>query len=150
MSNITINTRGFVELANKLNTDMSKVLDRAIFKVGNFMENEAKKNINESVYSSTPSEFYKRTGKARQSIILQKQGTGKVRVYMGVNYGRYLEEGTGIYANNKPFFTTFGGKLDKPIKYKGMKKRPFWQKSVEATQSQAQTIIDNEVKKALN
>ena len=150
MSNISIDTRGFVQLSKKLNTDISKVLDRAVFRIGNYMENESKKNLNDSVYGSTPSTWYRRTGKARQSIVLQRQGNAKVRVYMGVNYGRYLEEGTGIYAGRKPFFTTFGGQLPRAIKYKGMKKRPFWKKSIEATRGQAQTIMNNEVKNALN
>ena len=141
-----LDLKGNVEITKKLNTGANSLAKRAIFLVINKMETLAKQNISASVYSSTPSEVYTRSGKAQQSIIGQQSSDLSGRVYMGVNYGKYLEGGTGIYAGNNPYWTSFGGLLDHPIYYQGMEARPFWAPAIKETKQNIPVLL----KKAAN
>jgi len=147
MSNISVQTKGFVEVSRKLKTGVGDKVSRVVFLVGNYMETTAKKNINQSVYQSPKSSWYSRTRKAQQSIAMQKLGDYKAKVFVGVNYGKYLEGGTGIYAGHKPFWTTFGGQIKKPILYKGMKARPYWKPALLTTQKEVPNILNKEFSK---
>ena len=147
---IDIQTLGFEKTGQLLRQGASEPLAKAVAKTANYLETTAKKTIRDVVYKSKKSEWYKRTGKASQSIVASKLDPLAWRVFVGVNYGKYLEEGTGIYHTpgaRKPFWTTFGGRLKQPIKYKGMKARPFWLPSIKATQAKAPEFLKQEVDK---
>jgi HK97 gp10 family phage protein len=144
---LELSTTGFIEASKRLKVGARPAIAKAVFRVANVMETTAKKNLQKSVYASPKSTWYSRTGKAQQSITIAKLDDLQSRVYMGVKYGQYLERGTGIYAGRKPFWTTFGGQLDRPIKYKGMRSRPFWMPAVEATKKQIPEILQKEIDK---
>lgn len=138
---IELTTKGFVELSKKLKQEyrdsIKTNLGRMVFRVGNKMETTAKQNIRQSVYSSEKSPLYpKRSGKAQQSIILERKDELTARVFMGVDYGRYLEEGTGIY-HESGAHTPWRGNIP-TIGWrwiKGMKARPFWKPAIKTTRT---------------
>jgi hypothetical protein len=137
-------------LTKKLKTGASKITDRAVFLTMNKMETLAKQNIRKSIYRTTPpGKPFKRTRKAVQSITGDQSSSTSARVFMGVDYGKYLEKGTGIYAGHRPYFTTFGGILPHPIKYKGMKARPFWVPAIEETREAIPSLLKKAVKESL-
>lgn len=138
---------GFIEASKRLKVGARAALGKAVFRVANAMETTAKINIKQSVYSSEKSFWYKRTGKAQQSIAVAKLDDLQSRVFMGASYGQFLERGTGIYAGRKAFWTTFGGQLDRPIKFSGMRKRPFWIPAIESTKKQIPEILEKEINK---
>lgn len=141
-------TSGFVEVSKRLKVGARPAIAKAVFRVANVMETTTKKNIRNSVYASPkPLAPFSRSGKAQQSITVAKLDDLQSRVYMGVNYGQYLEYGTGIYRGRKPYWTTFGGQIDRPILYKGMKARPFWIPAVESTKKQILEILKSEIDK---
>jgi HK97 gp10 family phage protein len=146
---LTIDEKGAVQTLGNYTKRLEKAgkvaTQRAVFLTMNYMETQAKKNINKAIYQS-PAGKYTRSGKAQQSIIGQMLSTNSARVYMGVNYGKYLEEGTGVYNGRKPYFTTFGGLLPNPIFYKGMKPRPFWVPSVKETKKEIPKIFEKVIK----
>jgi hypothetical protein len=148
---LTVSESGDIDVLNtKLKQGATKTISRAIFLVMNYMETAAKKNLNEGVYqTATPGSPFKRTRKAQQSIVGQMQSSQSARVYMGVNYGKYIEEGTGIYNGRKPYWTTFGGILDYPIFYKGMKARPFWAPAIKETKSNLPDLLAKAAKDTL-
>jgi len=137
---------GWVTTSKKLKEGSRSLTANVLTRVATFMERTAKEKIQQSVYAS-PTGVYKRKGKARQSITRGVISPTQQRVFMGVNYGQYLEEGTGIYNGRKAYWTTFGGLLDHPIKYKGMKARPFWKPSIEETQENIPRILEEEASK---
>jgi len=145
---LSLSTSGFVEASKRLKIGARGAIAKAVFKVANKMETTAKKNIQKSVYASPkPGKPFRRFGKAQQSITISKLDDLQSRVYMGVNYGQYLEYGTGIYRGRKPYWTTFGGQLENPVFYKGMKPRAFWIPAVETTKKQIPEILQNEINK---
>jgi hypothetical protein len=144
---LDVDTKGDILVVKRLQTGSKKVVKRAVFLVMNKMETLAKQNINLAVYSTTAGK-YKRSGKAQQSIIGQQTSDTSARVYGGVNYLKYIEEGTGIYHEpdaRKPYFTTFGGLLQNPIYYKGMKARPFWAPAIKETRNETPSLIKKAV-----
>ena len=146
---INIQTTGDIQkVKNTLKNGGQKLVRRVILLTMNDFETNAKKNIRKSVYQSEKGK-YKRSGKALQSITGRMLSNSKAKVFMGVDYGRYLETGTGIYNDRTPFWTTFGGLLDKPIKYKGMKARPFWQPAVEQTKKNIPILLKKANKEIL-
>jgi len=84
---LSVETEGIDKLNKKLK-GYKTVAGRVVTRAAALFEREAKKNIRKSVYAS-PKGKYKRTGKARQSIIRSPLGNNTERVYMGVNYGKY-------------------------------------------------------------
>lgn len=136
----SLHIKGNDILVKKLSKGATNAISKAVFLVGNFFETKAKENINKSVYQSSASTWYKRTGKAQQSIVMQQLSSEKAKVFMGVKYGKYLEEGTGIYAGHRPFFTTFGGQLKRAVKYKGMRARPFWKPAISETRKEVKNL----------
>jgi HK97 gp10 family phage protein len=148
MINININNSAFISTSNNLKKGANPLITRVITRVATYMEREAKKNLL-TVISATPAGEYRRTGKSRQSIMRAPTGKLQQRVFMGVDYGKYIEEGTGIYIGRKPWYTSFGGLLDHPIYYKGMPARPFWKPAIEATKQNIPRIIREESKKQL-
>jgi len=145
---LELSTTGFIEASKRLKVGARGAISKAVFRVANVMETTAKKNLQKSVYASPkPSAPFSRSGKAQQSITVAKLDDLQSRVYMGVKYGQYLERGTGIYAGRKPYWTTFGGQIDRPILYKGMRARPFWMPAVEATKKQIPEILQKEISK---
>ena len=134
---IKVTDTGFIELQKKLDTPLKGRLSDFVRRAGNEMETTAKKNINASVYQSEVSPFYDRTGKAQQSIVMEMQSTLTARVFMGVDYGKYLEYGTGIYHTpdaRTPWFTSkIPGTNGKTVYIKGMKARPFWHPAIDST-----------------
>lgn len=145
-ADISIDQRGFTKIKKKMDEGVKKPLANAITRVATFMERTAKENLQDSVYKS-PTTWYSRTGKARQSITRGVINPLTQRVFMGVKYGQYLETGTGIYNGRKPFWTTFGGRLERPIKYKGMQARPFWKPAIKETRKNIQRIVKEEITK---
>jgi HK97 gp10 family phage protein len=141
-------TTGFKEATKRFKTGARVAISGAVFRVANVMEITAKKNIRNSVYASPkPSAPFSRSGKAQQSITVAKLDDLQSKVYMGVNYGQYLEYGTGIYRGRKPYWTTFGAQIPRAILYKGMKARPFWMPAIEETKKQIPSILKNEIDK---
>lgn len=108
---------------------------------------EVRRKIQESVYDKPNSGLYTRSGKAKQSIHSEAIDSDTYRVYVGVNYGRYIEFGTGIYAGRKAYWTTFGGLLDHAILYRGMPARPFFYPAVKQIKSNIPQIIAREQSK---
>jgi HK97 gp10 family phage protein len=145
---LQLTTNGFVETSKRFKLGARPAISKAVFRVANLMETTAKKNIKKSVYSSPkPSAPFSRSGKAQQSITVAKLDDLQSKVFMGVEYGQFLEYGTGIYRGRKPYWTTFGGQIDRPILYKGMKARPFWIPAVESTKKQIPEILKSEIDK---
>lgn len=144
MLKIEIDNKAFVKTDSTLKVLAQELTHNVVTRIATFMERAAKKNIRESVYKSAPSKWYRRSGKSRQSIMRSPISNTSQRVFMGVKYGTYLENGTGIYNGRKPFWTTFGGQLEKPIKYKGMKARPFWKPAITETRKNVQRIMNEE------
>ena len=125
-----------------LNAGVRKEVNLGVWRVVTHIQNEAKKNVNKELKNSkAPGSPFRRTGKLQQSITGVMEMFAAGRVYVGANYGRYFEEGTGIYNKRSPYWTTFGGILDRPIFYQGMKARPFFKPAVEDGRNQAQAII---------
>jgi len=145
---VSIKTEGFEKWKIKLGEGAKAPLSKAVFKVATFMERTAKINFNQDVLSYKP-KINLRTGKAQQSIIMQPLTPLSAKIYMGVNYGKYIEEGTGIFRGRKPYWTSFGGQLDHPILYKGMKARPFWSPAVKTTKANTSRILKEEMEKYL-
>ena len=146
---IKIEDKGFVKAEKLLKAGAKSPTAEAVLKVANFFETQAKKNLQKSVYASPKSPHYFRTGKARQSIINSKINNLTYRVFMGVNYGKYLEEGTGIYRGRTGWWTTWGGVLPKAIWMNGMKARPFWKPTEDETRKEAPIIIQKVLNKYL-
>lgn len=150
---MSINTKGFVELSDQLDKPLTPELNRTVLKIANFMENTARKNLIGVVYSIPKP--WKRTGKARQSIISQPVGEGAAKVYMGVDYGMHLEFGTKPHtikpkgAKKLLMWPNFSGKTSiktkktsyrktgwsfaKIVNHPGTKPHPFWIPAVKAT-----------------
>jgi len=127
--NINISTKGFVEAINILRQGVIKPARDIIMQIANQIETKAKRNFNVKPFS----DLYTRTGKLQQSIIndqIDDQGLVR-RVFVGVMYGHFIEEGTGIYAGKKPWF----GKIPRLgyRKIKGMKPYPFFGPAIEDT-----------------
>jgi HK97 gp10 family phage protein len=126
----------------------TKTVANVITRLATYAERTAKKNIRKSVYA-TPPKTYVRTGKAAQSITRGPIQGGQ-RVYMGVKYGKYLEEGTGIYNGRKAWYTklkNITGNSDDTsyVKIKGMRARPFWKPAFEATEAKSTEIAKKEL-----
>lgn len=144
---LSVETVGFEQATKYLAQGVVTPVERAVKRASLFMERTAKDNITESVYSVESTGMYKRTRKARQSIVKQPLGRLSAKVYMGVNYGKYLEEGTGEPVGHKAWITNFGGQLSHPVLMRGMKARPFWQPAVESTQKETPKILKEELNK---
>ena len=139
--NIQIQIQGMDKFGKRLDKKkFDSFINATLFRVGNYMETQAKTNIKKSVYSNKIGNFYKFSGKALQSIIFPGVQNKQSKVFVGVKYAKYLETGTGIYNGRKPFWTTFGSQLDRPILYKGMKARPFWNLAIESTKKEIPKI----------
>lgn len=147
---IDIDNKGFTQIRKKLQNGATAPLSSAITRIATFMERTAKEKLQKSVYASAESKWYTRTGKARQSITRSQVAPLTQKVYMGVNYGKYLESGTGAYNGRSAFWTTFGGRLEEAVLYKGMKKRPFWKPAIKETRKNVKRILKEEVEKSLN
>ena len=133
-ANITVTSEGIASKTSaQIGRDTKRVISNVLTRLATFMERTAKKNIQASVYSTQAPKGFNRTGKARQSIARAQINPLAQRVYMGVKYGKYLETGTGIYNGRRPYWTTFGGQIERPILYKGMRARPFWKPAVKST-----------------
>ena len=131
---IKVTDTGFIELQKKLDKPLKGRLSDFVRRAGNEMETTAKKNINVSVYQSEVSPFYDRSGKAQQSIVMEMQSTLTARVFMGVDYGKYLEYGTGIH-HTPDARTPWRGNIP-TVGWrwiKGMKARPFWHPAIDST-----------------
>jgi hypothetical protein len=100
------------------------------------------------VYSSTASAYYTRSGKAQQSIIFRPISSKEGKVYMGVNYGQYLEHGTGIYHTPDKRTPWFTGKIpgtNGVVYIKGMKPRPFWNPAIKETKREIKNLASKEL-----
>lgn len=158
MSNLSIslNEQAWIKTSRKLKEGSESITARVITRTATFMERTAKSNIRESVYSTPKSKFYKRTGKARQSIMRSPVSAMAQRVYMGVNYGKFIEEGTGEPEGRKAWWTRLSNITGKPsdskqaIKMKGMKARPFWSPAIKTTQETVPRIWNEEASKIIN
>jgi len=152
MLELTLNKQVWIKTSRTLKEGSTSVTARVITRLATFMERTAKTNIRASVYAS-PKRVYKRTGKARQSIIRSKVSPTAQRVYMGVNYGVYLEEGTGIFNGRTAWWTRLSnitGQADdakKVIRIQGMKARPFWKPAIKATEENTPRIWAEEASK---
>lgn len=143
-----IQLENYIEVSKRFKKGARSGISRAVFLIANKLETKAKENIKQSVYSSSkPPAPFKRTGKAQQSITVAKLDDLRSKVYMGVKYGQYLEHGTGIYRGRKPYWTTFGGQIPRPILYKGMRARPFWKPAIDETKKLVNDIINKELRK---
>lgn len=149
---LTLDNQAWIKTSRTLKEGSESATARVITRLATLMERTAKTNIRESVYAS-PQKEYKRTGKARQSIIRSKISPMSQRVYMGVNYGVYLEEGTGIYNGRKAWWTKLSNitgqsaDANKVIRIKGMKARPFWKPAIETTEKNIPRIWNEEASK---
>jgi len=139
--NITIS--GLPELRNRLDPlRLDGFMTRAGQRGGNVMETTAKQNISRSVYSTPSSPHYRRTGYAQQSIVFSYRGD-KGQVTMGAEYGKYLEQGTGVYIGRRPWYTSQIPGSDGVVYIRGMKKRPFWKPAENETKRRAPDIVQD-------
>jgi len=149
---ININIKNIEQLKNNYSkAQFQKRAYKIVDATGKFFENQAKRNIKKMVYSQPTS--FPRTGEAMRSIqwkFTHTTGTTlKGTTYMGVPYGRYLEEGTGIYhtpGSRTPWFTNFGGKLAHGFMYRGQKAKPFWEKTRKETVEKTPQFINKYLK----
>ena len=152
MLSLSVNEQAWIKTARMLKEGSASTTARVITRLATLMERTAKTNIQTSVYAS-PVKEYKRTGKARQSIVRSEISSMSQRVYVGVNYGKYLEEGTGEPAGHKAWWTRLSNITGKPsdsnrvVKIKGMKARPFWKPAIETTKDNVPRIWKEEISK---
>ena len=141
--------KGIIQLNTRLKGIPKKAIPGIVTRAATFFEREAKQNMLKHIYKRL-------TGKSRQSIIRQPLTQTSQKVYMGVNYGKYLEFGTGIHHSEgarKPWFTKLSNITgnssddDKIIRMVGMKPRPFWKPARESTKSSIPDFAKQELSK---
>lgn len=145
---INISTQGVVEIKNLLSKDRAKALGRASFLIANTIQNQAKKNLKQKVYSRPVP--WKRTGKGQQSITLQKIDPLTNQVLVGAWYLRLVEKGRGpIKPKNKKFlaFPLKGGRWVFTKKVKAVKANPFFAPAIETGREKAPGILVEQVRK---
>lgn len=149
---ISLETDGIIQLSNKLNKGLEKSsMTKGIQRVVLFMEREARRNISDVVYNRPVP--WRRTGKARQSIVGKMDSDVQGRVYVGVPYAKHLEYGTKphlIKAKRAKVLAGNGKVFGRVVNHPGTKAYPFWRPAVKATQTQAPIIMKKIVEKELN
>jgi HK97 gp10 family phage protein len=148
---IDIQEEGFIKLTSKLKKGTRESVARGITRVTQFMERETRRNITESVYNrSVP---WRRSGKARQSIVGQSVDDMTGKVFVGVNYARFIEYGTRphqIRAKNARVLAGDGRVFGRVVNHPGSKAYPFWRPAVKTTQTEAPKIMQKEIRKDLS
>jgi hypothetical protein len=134
---ITVQTQGFIELKTKLSKPLQPKIKAVVQRLVLFMERQARRNITESVYNRAVP--WRRTGKARQSIIGKMIGSTSGRVYMGVNYGSFIEFGTRPRTITTPKRSLSNGQVffGKTVNHPGTKAYPFWRPAIKSTEQEA-------------
>ena len=148
---VSLDFKANMKLRELLNTGVKKELNHSIFRVVSAAQQDMKVEVNKSIYlTKGPGKPFRRTRKLAQSITAQMLMYAAGRVFVGVNYGKYVEEGTGIYGfKKKAFWTTFGGILDRPILYQGMAPRPFIKPVVDRYENTAADMIMADINKRI-
>ena len=147
---VSVDFKANMKLRELLNTGVKKELNHSIFRVVSAAQQEMKVEVNKSIYlTKGPGKPFRRTRKLAQSITAQMLMYAAGRVFVGVNYGKYVEDGTGIYNGRKAYWTTFGGILSRPILYKGMRPRPFFKPVVDRYENTAADMIMADINKRI-
>lgn len=147
---VSVDFKTNMKLRELLNTGVKKELNHSIFRVVSAAQQDMKVEVNKSIYlTKGPGKPFRRTRKLAQSITAQMLMYAAGRVFVGVDYGKYVEDGTGIYNGKKPFWTTFGGILNRPILYLGMRPRPFFKPVVDMYENTASNMIMQDIEKRI-
>lgn len=147
---VSVDFKTNMKLRELLNTGVKKELNHSIFRVVSAAQQDMKVEVNKSIYlTKSPGKPFRRTRKLAQSITAQMLMYAAGRVFVGVDYGKYVEDGTGIYNGRKPFWTTFGGILNRPILYLGMRPRPFFKPVVDMYENTASNMIMQDIEKRI-
>jgi hypothetical protein len=142
MIDITIDEKA---LKQELNKDIETIAQKAVILTANYMETKAKEGLQRVVYQvAVP---WVRTGKAQQSITMSTTSKLSAQVYIGVNYGKFIEYGTKAHTiYGKPILSwKSGGKrmYAKKVNHPGTKARPFWNPAIKLTKAKIPYIVSN-------
>lgn len=131
--NLSLDLTGFESALKTLNIDIDDISKQIVKSVSNEMEITAKENIDQRIYSQSPSPNYRRTGKAKKGIVKFNKGT----------QGQVLADSTkaGASKNYTPFLNR-----NKKI---GKLNTLFWDDAVEKTKKDAEKIAQEIIKKNL-
>ena len=133
----------FVNNTRLINAEIQKAIQDSLNEIGIKGETQAKKNITENKNIDT--------GRLRASItydidINQK----KVRIGTNVQYGVYLEKGTGLFAedgNGRKTPWVYKDRKGNFYKTSGQKPSPFIEPAVNKLQSESSEIVAKHLKK---
>ena len=149
---IKLETEGIIQLSNKLNKGLEKsAVTKGIQRVVLFMESEARRNITDVIYNRPVG--WRRTGKARQSIVGKMVDDTSGKVFVGVNYAKHLEYGTKphiIRAKRAKVLAGNGKVFGRVVNHPGTKAYPFWRPAIKATKTEAPKIMQKIITKELN
>lgn len=148
---IYTNQDGFSHTEKRMKRGMSPVIPRAVFLTTAYLEKRAKSNIDKVIYQRSVS--WRRTGKAKQSIVGQKISEDTGKVFVGVDYGKHIEYGTKPHvitpkkANGILAWKVSGQwRYAKKVNHPGTKPYPFWKPAIKKTKKEAPLILKKVVK----
>jgi HK97 gp10 family phage protein len=142
MIEIVVDTK---DIQSIIDVNMSKKVKEIVVKTANFFETTAKEQLRKVVYKkSVP---WTRTGKAQQSIVMRVKSNNEAQVYMGVNYGKFIEYGTKPHViQGKPILSwKVGGQrfFARRVNHPGTKPRPFWRPTIKLTKGKIPEIVSS-------
>lgn len=167
---ISVKLDGYIEVMKMFNDlKQSQIASRVVKLTANFLETTAKKNLKTVVYSRFVP--WKRTKKLQQSVVNQVINENSSRVYVGVDYGHFVEEGTKPHIirprPGKKFLAIplWGAKSSlktqkvtrkiskfifvKQVNHPGTKPYPFFAPAIESTKTEIPFIWQKEIGKKL-
>lgn len=144
---IIFDVRKSKEISDFLKKGITKPVENIIQSASTLMRNEATKNLKKVVYNRAVT--WKRTKDLLQSITIEKKSKLLHKVYVGMPYGIFVENGTNphlIQPKKGKKFLAFliGGKMifARSVNHPGSKAYPFW-KPAKITLSQKLPEIIN-------
>ena len=136
-------------ISDFLKQGVKKPAEDIIKNSSTLMKNEATKNLKQVVYNrSVP---WERTRDLLQSITIDKKSNLYHRVYVGMPYGIFVENGTKphIIRPTKGKFLAFsaGGKMvfARSVNHPGSKPYPFWKPAENTLQQKLPEIINQAI-----
>ncbi len=145
---------GNQELKALLEQGITKPAEKSVLNISSLIRNEAKKNLQASVYSRKVP--WKRTGDLKRSVTSTKLNNLAYQVEVGKYYGIFIEKGTKahtIYPKSGRFLRwTSGGvkRFARKVNHPGTLAYPFFAPAIEKATNQAQSIIQKNIQDFLN
>lgn len=141
-----IRVDGLSSVQALLNKDLTRPISQAVTVVAAFMQNQAKVNLRQVIYSrSVP---WRRTGKLQQSVTVDSVDNLSKRVFVGVDYGKFVEKGTRphIIRPRRGKFLSFMNRdnkriFAKEVHHPGTKPYPFFIPAVVKTRQEMPEIV---------